>query len=65
MNLKINLETCTKAWVEKLLEFLWAYRITTKTFIGETPPFSLIYNIEVIVPIKFGLPSYKTSVENL
>jgi hypothetical protein len=37
------------AWVEYVLEVLWAYRTTTRTPMGATP-FSLAYGSKAVIP---------------
>ena len=44
-------------WLEELPSVLWAYRMTTRTPIGETL-FRLAYRSEAVVPAKVGLTSY-------
>nr|XP_023913452.1 uncharacterized protein LOC112025030 [Quercus suber] len=41
---------------EELPSVLWAYRTTTRTFIGETP-FNLSYGMEAVILIEIGLTS--------
>lgn len=36
----------------------WAYRTTSKSSIGATP-FSLVYDVEVVIPVKVGEPSLR------
>ena len=40
---------------------LWFYRTSYKATTGETP-FSLTYEVDVIIPVKIGIPTFK--VEN-
>ncbi|XP_060190399.1 uncharacterized protein LOC132619548 [Lycium barbarum] len=55
-NLKMKLEDAKCVWPSKLLEVLWAYRTTAKYSTKKTP-FSLVYGVEVLIPVKFGIPS--------
>ena len=48
-------------WVDELPMVLWEHRTTPKEATGETP-FSLVFETEVVIPAKVGLPSYR--VEN-
>ena len=45
-----------KEWSDQLLEALWAYRTTLR---GPTcaTPYSLVYGIEIVLPIEIQLPS--------
>ncbi|KAJ1700848.1 hypothetical protein LUZ63_000627 [Rhynchospora breviuscula] len=45
-------------WHEKLLEALWAYRITHRTATQVTP-YSLVYGTEAVLPIEVELPSLR------
>ena len=50
-------------WDEKLPAALWAYRTTYKVTTQATP-FSLVYGVEVVLPIKFEVPSFRVAVDN-
>ncbi|KAL0448431.1 UNVERIFIED_CONTAM: hypothetical protein Slati_1399500 [Sesamum latifolium] len=52
-SLKTRLDEAKGNWVEELSGVLWAYRTTPRRSTGESP-FSLVYGIEAIVPIKIG-----------
>ena len=54
----MKLEEHKGLWAEELPKVLWAYKTTLRTSIGETP-FSLAYEIEVIIPIEIGVPSLR------
>ena len=56
--IKARLVRAKGAWREELPSVLWAYKITTKTPIGETP-FNLTYGIKAVIPIEIGLTSPK------
>lgn len=45
-------------WVEELQGVLWAYRMTMRDPIGETP-FALAFGLEAIIPVEVGIPSYQ------
>ena len=45
-----------RAWPEELPSVLWAYKMTARTSIGETP-FNLTYGTEAVIPIEIGLTS--------
>nr|GEZ26822.1 reverse transcriptase domain-containing protein [Tanacetum cinerariifolium] len=48
-----------KNWVEELPHVLWVYRIMIKSSHNDTP-FSLTYGTEAVIPIKIGMPTYRT-----
>ena len=47
-----------------LFSALWAYRTSIKNATGFTP-FQLVYVLEATLPIEFGIPSLKLSLELL
>ena len=49
--LKKRLEGMKGKWAKELPNVLWAYRITPRRSMGETP-FSLTYGVEAIIPAK-------------
>ena len=51
-----------KDWHEKLFFALHAYRTSVRTSTGATP-FSLIYGLEAILPIKVEIPSLRVLME--
>ena len=51
-----------KDWHEKLLFTLHAYRIGVRTSTGTTP-YSLIYGMEVVLPIEVEIPSLRVLKE--
>ena len=59
--IKTRLEGAKGIWPDELPNVLWAYRITTRTPIGETP-FGLAYGADAVIPAEVGLTSYR--VEN-
>ena len=62
-NLKKKLEKRKWLWAEELPKVLWAYRMTSRTFTGETP-FSLAYRIKAIIPVEIGVPSLRRETYN-
>ena len=58
--IKTWLEGAKGIWLDELPSFLWAYRTTVRTPIGETP-FKLVYGSDVVIPMKVGLTSYKVA----
>ena len=52
--IKTRLEGAKSAWLEKLPNVLWAYKITTRVPSGETP-FKLTFGTEAVIPVKVGL----------
>ncbi|XP_057740539.1 uncharacterized protein LOC130957713 [Arachis stenosperma] len=51
--LKKRLKQRKGSWTDKLALFLWSYRTTPQSAIGETP-FRLIYGVDAVIPIKIG-----------
>ncbi|RVW21860.1 hypothetical protein CK203_109672 [Vitis vinifera] len=49
-------------WSEKLPFALWAYQTSFHTFIGATP-YSLVYGMEVVLPIKINMGSLRVALE--
>ena len=45
-------------WDMRITIMLWAYLTTWKTLIGHTP-FKLVYGQEVVVPMKYIVPSLR------
>ncbi|GKE53673.1 reverse transcriptase domain-containing protein, partial [Tanacetum coccineum] len=43
-----------QAWVDELLQVLWAHSTTPKSSNGETP-FSLVYGSEAVIPIEISV----------
>ena len=56
--IKTRLEGAKGIWPEEVPWVLWAYNTTTMTPTGETS-FRLAYESETVIPIEFGLTSYK------
>ena len=52
------LEENKKNWHKKLINALWADRLTTKKSIG-TSPYELVYGIEAVFPSSLGVPVMK------
>ena len=44
--------------MEELYHVLWAYQTTQRVSIDEMP-FNLAFEMEAVIPIKFGLPSIR------
>ncbi|GFZ14418.1 hypothetical protein Acr_24g0006080 [Actinidia rufa] len=59
-NLKARLEKSKSEWVEDLPSILWAYHTTSRIPTGEMP-YSMVYGIELVIPMKIGMPSFRTS----
>eukprot|EP00253_Pinus_taeda_P024242 PITA_24242 len=49
-------------WANKLLEALWAYRITWRNVIGHTP-YELVYGKQVLLPIEFQVKTFRTATQ--
>eukprot|EP00253_Pinus_taeda_P034932 PITA_34932 len=56
--IKKVLEENKKNWHKKLVNALWADRLTTKRSIG-TSPYELVYGLEVVFPSSLGIPVIK------
>ncbi|KAI5324480.1 hypothetical protein L3X38_033553 [Prunus dulcis] len=56
-----TLEKRKGKWSKELPNVLWAYRITKRKPIGESP-FSLAYGTEAVIPTEIGLPTVRTLV---
>jgi len=59
--LKKRLDEAKGKWVDELLHVLWTYRTTFYQLTGETP-FSMTYGFEVVIPLKTGFPTLRTSL---
>ena len=49
-------------WADKLLEALWAYRITWRNTTGHTPC-ELVYGKQVLLPIEFQVKNFHMDVQ--
>ncbi|TYK27554.1 uncharacterized protein E5676_scaffold22G00230 [Cucumis melo var. makuwa] len=49
-------------WQERIGEALWAYRTTHRTPTGVTP-YSLVYGVEVVLPLEREIPSLRMAVQ--
>jgi len=56
--IKKVLEENKKNWHKKLINALWADRLTTKRSIG-TSPYELVYGVDAIFPSSLGVPIMK------
>jgi len=56
--IKKLLEDNKKTWKKKLVNALWADRLTTKKSIG-TSPYQLVYGVDAIFPSSLGVPVMK------
>ena len=54
--LKRRLDGAKGNWAEELPNVLWAYRMTPRKSMGETP-FSLTYGAKVVIPAKVNMCS--------
>ena len=52
----------SRDWSEKLSFVLWAYRTSFRTFIGTTP-YSLVYGMEVVLPIEIEMGSLRVALK--
>ena len=53
--LKKRLDSAKGKWVDELPGVLWAYRTTSMS------PFTIMYGMEVIIPMEIGMPTIKTN----
>ncbi|CAL8084296.1 unnamed protein product [Prunus armeniaca] len=51
-----------KDWHERINEALWAYRTTYRTPIQATP-YSLVYGVEVVLPLETQIPSLRMVIQ--
>ena len=58
--LKKRLDDVKGEWVEELSHVLWTYRTTPRRSTRETP-FSMIYGVEVVIPLETGFPTLRMS----
>ena len=61
--LKKRLDDAKGRWVEELSHVLWTYRTTPRRSIGETL-FSMTYGAEIVIPLKTGFPTLRTTSFN-
>ncbi|XP_020678532.2 uncharacterized protein K02A2.6-like [Dendrobium catenatum] len=61
--LKKTLDENKRQWHEKLVEALWAYRITYRIPTQATP-FALVYGVEAVLPLELQLPSLRIAINN-
>lgn len=57
--LKKILDQAKGRWLEEWPHILWAYRTTSRTATGEIP-FSLVYRVEVVIPVEVQVSSFRT-----
>ena len=53
----------SRDWSEKLPFALWAYRTSFRTSTGATP-YSLVYGMEAVLPIKIKIGSLRVTIEH-
>jgi hypothetical protein len=49
-------------WDHKLIVALWAYKTTYKVS-TRTTPFSLVFGVEVVLPMEFEVPSLRITID--
>ena len=52
----------SRDWLKKLPFTLWAYRTSFRTSTGATP-FSLVYGLEVVLPVEIEMRSLRVALE--
>ena len=53
----------SRNWPEKFPFALWAYRTSFRTSTGATP-FSLVYGMEIVLPIEVDVGSLRIALEH-
>ena len=61
--IKTQLEGAKGIWLDELSSVLWAYRMTTRTLIGETP-FKLAFGTKAVILAEVGLTSFRVDHYN-
>jgi len=61
VELRKRLDGAKGRWPEDLLEVLWAFKCTPQSTTNESP-FSLVYGVEAMIPVKIGEPSLRREV---
>ena len=56
--IKTRLEGAKGGWPDELPGVLWAYRMTVRTPIGETP-FKMTFETEAVIPVEVGVSSLR------
>ena len=51
-----------KGWEDRLIEALWAYRITWRNSIRHTP-YELVYGKQVLLPIEFQVKTFHMAAQ--
>jgi len=59
--LKKTVHRYCRDWHDRLLEALWAYRVTVRTPTQATP-YSLVYGCEAVLPLEVQLPSLRVAL---
>ena len=57
VKLRKRLDGAKGQWREELFEVLWAYKCTPQSATNEST-FSLVYGVEVMIPVEIGNPHY-------
>jgi len=58
LKIKINKTWLEGAWFEELQNVLWAYWMTTRVPVGETP-FKLTFGTKAVILVEVGLMSFR------
>ena len=56
--IKTRLEAAKGVWLDELPGVLWAYRMTVRTSMGETP-FKLAYGSEAVIPVEIHMANHR------
>ena len=57
------MEEAKGKWVDELPHVLWMYRTTPRRSTGETP-FSIMYGLEAVIPLKTSFPTMRSNQFN-
>ena len=58
--LKKRLDDAKGRWVDELPHVLWAYQMTPRQLMGETP-FAMTYRAEAVIPLEANFPTLRTN----
>ena len=61
--IKTQLEGAKGIWLDELPSVLWAYQMTSRTLIGETP-FKLAFGTKAVILAEVGLTSFRVDHYN-
>ena len=56
----MRLKKFKNEWVKDMPSILWAYHTMSRMPTDETP-YSMVYEIELFIPVEIGMTSFRTS----